>query len=303
MIEHKGCSRAADSVNGIIAEIPRAKYYKAGSMDSDIVKGLADSQELASLINFKCATGNCTFGNEDNGSQFSSLAICHSCQDITDRVTKVQEEPEATFYTWRLSYDYNYTVPSSIPEVSSPWDSPNLSPLTTPGIFDKDKVSFRAFYSFDVLTVIDPPCNHLDETCANEANTSALAVRCRLDACVKRYHGRVQNGVYQETERPNANEILTWQEGWTLVANPSLINGEERSYVERERWSPQTVQVESVDGDPFQLSSASRIFEREGDRAFGRMNNVIWKSTPQECVWRRDARSWRAIHSTLQDIL
>ncbi|KAI3548720.1 hypothetical protein CSPX01_02743 [Colletotrichum filicis] len=70
IFEHKGCSRAADSVNGIIAEIPRANHCTAGPMDSDIVKGLADPQELASLINVKCATGNCTFGNGDNGSHF-----------------------------------------------------------------------------------------------------------------------------------------------------------------------------------------------------------------------------------------
>ncbi|KAI3558997.1 hypothetical protein CABS01_07215 [Colletotrichum abscissum] len=70
MFEHKGCSRAADSVNGIIAEIPRANHYTVGPMDSGIVKGLAEPRELASLINVKCATGNCTFGNGDNGSHF-----------------------------------------------------------------------------------------------------------------------------------------------------------------------------------------------------------------------------------------
>ncbi|EXF86189.1 hypothetical protein CFIO01_02248 [Colletotrichum fioriniae PJ7] len=245
MIEHKGCSRAADSFNGIIAEIPRANHYTAGPMDSDIVKGLADPQELASLINVKCATGNCTFGNGDNGSYFSSLAICHYCQDITDRVIKVQEGPDAPFYAWQLSYDYNYTVPSLIPEVSSPWNSSKLSLLTTPGIFDKDKVSFRPFYSFDVLTVIDSTCNHLDDTCADE----------------------------------------------------------EMSCTARERWAPQTVRVESVDGGPFQLSPTSRLSEREGGKTFGRRKNVIWKFVPPECVWRIGASSWRAIISMLQDIL
>ncbi|KAH8421576.1 metallopeptidase [Colletotrichum scovillei] len=303
MVEHKGCSRAADSVNGIIAEIPRVNHYTAGPMDSDIVKGLADPQDLASMINFKCATGNCTFENEENGSPFSSLAICHSCQDITDRVIKVQEGPDAPFYAWQLSYDYNYTVPSLIPEVSSPWNSSKLSLLTTPGIFDKDKVSFRPFYSFDVLTIVDAPCNHLDDTCADEVNSSAFAVRCRLDACVKHYHGKVQDGVYSEIEHPKSNEILTWTDEWTLVANSSLINGKEMSCTARERWAPQTVRVESVDGGPFQLSPTSHLSEREGDKAFGRRKNVIWKFVPPECVWRIDASSWRAIISTLQDIL
>ncbi|KAK1546405.1 hypothetical protein CPAR01_00372 [Colletotrichum paranaense] len=204
MFDHKGCSRAADSVNGIIAEIPRANHYTAGPMDSDIVKGLADPQELASLTNVKCATGNCTFGNGDNG---------------------------------------------------------------------------------------------------NEVKTSAPDVRCRLYACVKRYHSKVQDGVYLEVEHPDSNEILTWHDEWTLVANSSLVNGKKMSCTARERWAPQTVRVESVDGGPFQLSPTSRLSEREGDKTFGRRNNVIWKFVPPECVWRIDAISWRAITSTLQDIL
>ncbi|KAK1446639.1 hypothetical protein CCUS01_12272 [Colletotrichum cuscutae] len=173
MFDHKGCSRAADSVNGIIAEIPRANHYAAGPMDSDIVKGLADPQELASLINVKCAT--------------------------------------------------------------------------------------------------------------DEVNTPALAVRCRLDACVKRYHSKIQDGVYLEAEHPNSNEILTWHDEWTLVANSGLISGKKMSCTARERWAPQTVRVESVDGGPFQLSPTSRLSEREGDKTFGRRKNVIWKFVPPEC--------------------
>lgn len=55
-------------------------------MHSALHKGLVDPEETESLINFECATGNCTFGDFDHGEYFSSLASCYSCSNITDQV-------------------------------------------------------------------------------------------------------------------------------------------------------------------------------------------------------------------------
>ncbi|KAF5503032.1 hypothetical protein CGCF413_v005852 [Colletotrichum fructicola] len=95
MIEYRPCPQI---LGHEVAETPRTNNYSAGvdrlvvdvaadpSMLGAIYKGLVDPEETESLLDVKCTTGNCTFGEMGHDEYFSSLGFCHSCDDITRQV-------------------------------------------------------------------------------------------------------------------------------------------------------------------------------------------------------------------------
>lgn len=237
MVEHKRCLLPTQSVNASLAEVARANNYSAGRirndpnryfsdseldrplgaiMESAIKKGLIQPQETAAMIDFRCPTGNCDFTREDSSSYFSSLAICHSCHDITEQITRSDDPDISGHSIWRLYSDsFNSTYGRST-QVYSAWNSAKLSLSSTPRLSRDDEGLLVPFYSFDILMVVNP-----DPSCKEgwQSSTTASAARCRLDACVKRYNGSVQDGVYRETELPepegtlnyNPFEVFSWR--------------------------------------------------------------------------------------------
>ncbi|KAH9234134.1 hypothetical protein K456DRAFT_1817095, partial [Colletotrichum gloeosporioides 23] len=108
MIRHRPCDRELDTA--IVAQVARTNTYNGNhgrfhspeaeaslheAMIGAIYRGLVDPQETSTLIDFKCATGNCTFGQQSDGAFFSSLALCHSCHDISDKIFRNDS-------SWRL---------------------------------------------------------------------------------------------------------------------------------------------------------------------------------------------------------
>ncbi|KXH65228.1 hypothetical protein CNYM01_13633 [Colletotrichum nymphaeae SA-01] len=286
MIEHKRCLLPTQSANASLAEVPRANNYSAGRirnepvlyfsdsepggllgaiMESAIKQGLIQPQETAAMINFRCPTGNCNFTGEGHGSCFSSLAICHSCQDITEQITRSDDPDISGHSVWRLHSDSFNDTNGGSTEVYSAWNSTKLSLKSTTKFWGYNEGPFVPFYSFDVLMVVNP-----DPNCKEgwQSSTIAIASRCRLDACVKRYNGSVQDGVYRETERPELEGTLNYdphghfsQEEmlWALLTKTSLVDGKERLCTAEANGAPHTVRVASVDGHRYRVGSEDRF--------------------------------------------
>ncbi|KXH38468.1 hypothetical protein CSIM01_05593 [Colletotrichum simmondsii] len=282
MIEHKRCLLPTQSANASLAEVPRANNYSASRihnnpilyfsdsepggplgtiMESAIKQGLIQPQETAAMINFKCTMGNCNFTGEVHGSYFSSLAICHSCQDITEQIKRSDDPDISEHFVWRLhSNSFNGTNDGTT-EVYSARNSTKLSLKSTTKLLGHDEGPLVPFYSFDVLMVVNP-----DPSCKEgwQSSTIAIASRCRLDACVKRYNGSVQDGVYRETERPELEGTLNYnphgyfsQEEmlWALLTKTSLVDGKERPCTAEANGAPHTVRAAPVDGHRYRVGS------------------------------------------------
>lgn len=334
MIEHKGCLLPIEPWRTDVAEVSRTNYYLGSytnptdnltglgadnSMEMAIDRGLHYPQETADLVNFKCATGNCTFQQGTEGSSwFSSLAMCYSCKNITDQV--ISEMVPGTGddnRTWWLPPLTPQIVPGTEAEdedlplvatntpktarVNAWGKTPKISTTSHPWLnFERDK----SFYSFDILMLTDPGC----EACwSTDANNMAVALRCSLDACVKDYHAKVQNGVYSEAEDGQPPRILKkafagpdtplkyfGSPGWAFVTNTSLIDGQERQCVATENWEPRSVRVDFIDD---QLLTIDQIDFKSNE---SRPNSKFYR---QECVWAIDSMTWFALSFSLDRFL
>ncbi|KAK2754921.1 hypothetical protein CKAH01_05935 [Colletotrichum kahawae] len=242
MIEHRACALSRQPTAAEGAEIPRTNTYMASrgvvtnpratldyAMEVALTNGLTKQEEAAALIKFNCSTGNCTFKEENKDYFFSSLAMCYSCQNITDEILAPKTNSKGTTGTRK------WTLPSG-PQVSEGISRAMLSAATNSyRLFDDDD---EPFFSFDTLMLTNPHCEGPDNECMfNSRYTEAIASRCRLDLCVKRYYGEVRNGIYIEEEdsstmRLSRNALVQVtsampQIAWVLVTNTSLVDGQE----------------------------------------------------------------------------
>lgn len=109
MIEHRGCAPSRQPTVTEVAEVPRTNLYMAGRgvvtipkatldypMEVALTNGLTKQEETEGLIQFNCSTGNCTFKEEGKDYYFSSLAMCYSCQNVTDEINLNKTESKGT---------------------------------------------------------------------------------------------------------------------------------------------------------------------------------------------------------------
>lgn len=297
MIEHRGCYLTREPSVLEVAKVPRANYYTASeaslpeqidyaidpTMEAALNKGLIDPEETETQIKAQCSTGNCTFLQRNDSYFFSSLAMIHSCQDVTDRVVKNSTD------TWHLE-DSTLKL-----KVSS--GMATLSIAQTPRkVYCDDE---RSFLSFDIL-IATFNCGDNNSTCSvTSARMAPLAVRCKLDPGVKRYKGQVVGGIYSETEGNEpfqrlqscpTNPIYSHY-AWTLVTNSSLVDGEEKECSETTEGAPESVRVDSTWNTIYGLGYPPNP------------QNISYKSYPQECVWAMSDLAGTAILRSLASII
>ncbi|KAK2053385.1 hypothetical protein LY76DRAFT_483904, partial [Colletotrichum caudatum] len=115
IINHRSCEITADFG---LAQVPRTNNYSGDStrilnqqMLRAIYRGLVDPPKPGELAGFACTTGNCTFERDGGGSHFSSLGICHSCDDVTEEVVEASERDPSggPATTWHLPWSANVT--------------------------------------------------------------------------------------------------------------------------------------------------------------------------------------------------
>lgn len=182
------------------SHIPRTTDYEGLSRGGTTVATLLPTDDMRAAIYTgmftngtnvvpNCATGNCTW------AQFESVAICSSCNDITQHI-------EIKRTTWNDSSSYgsgHESCEMSLPNGATlkytndlnPWVSQNL----TQGVVVTDElahiqstiINFTTIFS---RTMWGPNCSHPD--------ADTRAAECSMYWCVQSYNVSMTNSVLKE---------------------------------------------------------------------------------------------------------
>lgn len=261
----------------------RYSRYGAGgdlheSMVRAIYRGLVDHQETCALLHFKCATGNCTFGQRNgqrsDGAFFSSLALCHSCHDISHKITRNNS-------AWQLHPGH------------TAWNNTESTVSVARVTPDLDYYG-RSFFSFDSLSL----SNDTRSNSAFGGTLKAFTVRCSLETCVKTYHAEVLNSAYKEIEyKPPGERLKKCYSSYSLkqdscefalVTNSTIIDGLEHSCAGSLHKAPGTVRFDEKCGLLGSSYPGGKVRKE--------------KYYPEECVWAVARTPWLGIGSVLHDV-
>ena len=230
----------AQPLPNAIASISRTNNYSAygfrwasdeNTLDAPMINtlysGLINPPENpASLIVTECPTGNCTFPS-DNGASHSSLAMCHSCEDISSQIT-------SHGFNWTRSFitDDNFTlsIPSgaflnySIFATAAPCFDP--SNLTS----EQEDNLPEDLFSFSTLMMNIEGCDQELGGGPTGCTLKPWAVNCSIYPCLKTYGGNISQHllnevVLQSIRVPRQFAGDGWYSPFMLVQNSTLRNG------------------------------------------------------------------------------
>ena len=230
---------------GSIASIPKTNNYtRSGSRTSGDSAGLDNNMAAAlyvgliqppsnatSSIPVQCSKGNCTFP-EDHGATHSSLAMCSSCTDISEMISRNNTQSNNTQAN-NQTISYFLQSGPKIGWVEDTYAS-GLIWMALSAYDNADSTHGIDYISgFDALMYRANACTNvsqIDQKCDYEP----FAVKCFIYPCVKTYRGKVANFVLEEkllntTRVPMAYESpqfsSSFDSGFTLLSNSALRNG------------------------------------------------------------------------------
>lgn len=199
------------NIIGATAEIPKIQkldtsitfdkpldHRLPGPLQVAVYMGLLSPPPNSSAaMTANCRTGNCTFPN-DGGATFSTLAICHSCVNISHTIIYNNSlyENGATIQSGARIDGYNYRHGTMLASAVG------------------SNMFFNSLFSFEALMRRELD-NHTDD----------FAVACGITACLKTFGANVTNGVYQERELSSVDLVPSDRAGYTLATNMTLRNG------------------------------------------------------------------------------
>ncbi|KAK1522759.1 hypothetical protein CPAR01_14302 [Colletotrichum paranaense] len=302
-----------------IAEVSRTNNYSGNPQQRDssldaapitsnqkmrkaINKGLVDPPKAGELINFACTSRNCTFTQDGGGGYFSSLGICYSCKDITDKAVfelfTNKSTPASNVSTWYLPWSKNKTDERIL---QGEGGGTLLTMASTPSQAYNN--SSPPIYSFDILSLTSFKC----DSCGpgnSPMNRKPLAAQCRIDPCVKNYQATVTDGIYAEKveggeqllkRRPATLGESRNENSFSLLTESVLIDGTEKKCKEVDERASNSVRVGFKD----------EIFREIYDNSpeISHSEKLTWKRYPRECVWVVDRSSWQGMRETMTDFL
>lgn len=222
-------------IPGSIASIPKTNNYTAADADwyaPGSIMGLENSMAAAlyigliqppvnstSSISFQCPAGNCTFPAAA-GATHSSLAMCSSCSDISE---KVSIPNNTNIHSLASGPTIGPTDDGGVKKFRWMSSSPNNQGLGAAAIFTFDSLMYR------VSTRAKTCTNSSDLETIHMCGYEPFAINCVIYACMKTYRANITNFVLEEellntTRLPMVSESpLTL--GFTLNSSSVLING------------------------------------------------------------------------------
>lgn len=217
------------------ASVPVAEYldyrtdidtYNSGDsflvspqMSIAVLEGIVGSTDQDNQVSASssCRTGNCDFQGLDGGStSYSSLAICSSCEDITDRIVETQIEEGGGGY-W--SYNISDTDPTYLAmgdgsihdTIFSGDDYPFMNVQAPNNGWSPNPSTSVEFMSF-TFADCSMPTDYVDRSdwydkveCSKSSRFSGLqkkvdllAANCTLKLCVRNYESSIRSGQLEE---------------------------------------------------------------------------------------------------------
>ncbi|KAK7744662.1 hypothetical protein SLS53_003550 [Cytospora paraplurivora] len=274
------------NLTGTTAEIPIVQGFEAGfgtsaakpritaSMQVAIYMGLLSPPPNSSAaVTASCRSGNCTFPH-DNGATFSTLAMCHSCVNISDTITSNHSG----------HYDQ---IPATLPSgVSIDGYDTLLASLAGSKWLPDSMFSFEALMSPDI---------------AND--TIDFAVACGIRPCLKTFGANVTEAIYHETELSSYDLVPSLRAGYTLATNTTLRNGTWQSCMP----TPHNTSTNTLRINTTTMGLISQIINTGKEYAILHgidLQNVSAAETlwyPDDCVWWFGAKTADAIRAFMWD--
>ncbi|KAJ8104466.1 hypothetical protein ONZ43_g7835 [Nemania bipapillata] len=268
------CTRESDA---LIASVGRTNSYlttggHTGPLDSEIDSPMAVAintglvgppDYIPSLVSTTCTSGNCTFG------RFSSVAVCHSCAEITPQIRN----------SGGATGPWNFTLAGN---KSASFPDLDLVPST----YLNTSASLSPTHLLDVRIL------SLNAT----TYRSASAFQCQLFPCVRTYDALVSKGVLEEriiSKVPMGFDAFGGVGRYVLAAS-NLTQQGERTLNCSARAANDTaglvrVALPNVDAAPQEMHGS-------GSKA-----PSAW--FPQECVWTFGSSPYLAIRPEIRGYL
>ncbi|ROV96076.1 hypothetical protein VPNG_09149 [Cytospora leucostoma] len=257
---------------GIVERTVRARI--TASMQAAIYMGLLSPPlNSSAAVTASCRSGNCTFPH-DNGATFSTLAMCHSCVNISDTITSNHSQ-------------YEDAMPSTLP-----------SGLGIDGYFTmfaslaRSELFPDSIFSFEAL--MSPGTGN---------DTIDFAVACGIHPCLKTFGANVTDTVYHETELSSYDLVPSYKAGYTLAANTMLRNGTWQPCVPTpQNTSTNTLRINTTTMGL--MSMMNKFGEEDAILHNMHLKNIsagksLWY--PEDCVWWFGSKPAHAIQVFIED--
>lgn len=245
------------NVTGAVAEIPTLQIFGAGITAQTVTPPLSGYLQAAiymgllsptpnssAAMTTNCRTGNCTFPSDD-GATFSTLAMCHSCIDISHAITRY--------------YPHSVEV-AEIPSgaIIDGYGTMFASHANS-SLFDHPLFSFEALM-----------------TPAFADHTEDFAVACGITVCLKTFGASVTNGVYQERELSSVDLVQSGAAGYTLATNMTLRNG---------TWQSCMPTTQKTMDNSLRINTTTMGLQIDSDTYLPSTNPGVGLWYPDDCVW------------------
>lgn len=215
---------------------------------------LSPPPNSSAAITADCRTGNCTFPSDD-GATFSTLALCHSCVDISHTI----------IYNTFAGID-SATLQAG-PRINNTWTM--FASTSSSRLFHYSLFSFEALMRQEL-----------------DKHTENFAVACGITPCLKTFGANVTNGVYQERELSSVDLVWSGVAGYTLATNMTLRNGTWQSCMP----TTQSTTANTLRIDTTTMGLISYVDESFERKVFPYMHlekfnpgSSLWY--PVDCVW------------------
>ncbi|CAJ0549714.1 Ff.00g033270.m01.CDS01 [Fusarium sp. VM40] len=202
-------SHFVPSSKSLYSYTPSAKEV-SGDTKAAMLNGLVNPTGKDTAVVATCATGNCTFPASSKGVTHSSIAMCSSCIDTTEfiKLNITEDKYNVTTYKFTLP-DKQYVYP-----LGNKYLSADTGPLdwALEGVDNEfSDLANLAITNLTVLTTNQSKCwpitTSANFTCEADRFTHRLAsqheitvaISCAFYPCMKKYHGKVQDGTLIET--------------------------------------------------------------------------------------------------------
>lgn len=265
---------------GAQAHIPRTNYYDGaggehiGAMTGPLFPEVQNAI-LGGIFNpspnpaTQCAGGNCTFHE-----QYSSIAYCSACKDISDdikfkNVTWTYMYEDTSIHTWNLTS----VLPSGLNVTMSPvsaeartYQVAAMGDLGAEFIIGKTSVHDQP--NVNGQTGLPwPDCNSAVSNKTDWKCRGYGASSCRLYPCIKTYSATVESGVLREN-------IVDISDSWGYAARPAPD------------WSPPMASLDTHCINAYEWRSLEELgYQLHADERWLAYNSTF---SPLTAWWRND---------------
>lgn len=275
-------------------------FIVSPEMSIAVLEGLVGSTDQVNQISASCPTGNCDFQSADGGpTSYSSLAMCSSCEDITDHIIETHIVRGTHSGYW--SYNISETDPTYLTiedgsiifksndypfmNIQAPNNGRSPSPSTSVEFmsFTMADCSMPAHYSdrLDWYDKVD--CSKSSRFPGLQNKVGLIAANCSLNLCVRDYVSRIRNGKLEERTvsiREDVIPIYEWSttdpSSYKFIKDPCFL-----------------------DGQRYTTENLSQVAHSPGRNFTSLLVDVEWVEVPLDCTFGVDDEFISAIFQDL----